>query len=202
MTDNFLKWIIENNAIQRGKEFVTKSGKIFNYETDLREALKTHRAALKTSSLILDLMTFKDLKQFDCFIGVPETGTLLAFYLNQAKYEVFGNDFPINIVRAVEKKYQASTHSTKSVLPLIEELKVILVEDDVVSGKTLLNTIEGLKGSNFNIIEIISIIDRDEKLENGKSLKQHIKEEYNLEYRSLLSYKLIKEYMEKNNENL
>lgn len=200
MEDSFLKWIIENNVIQTGKDFLTKSGKIFDYETDLREALKTHNSALKTSSLIFSLMDIKNLDQFDCFVGVPETGTLLASYLNQIKYEISKKDFPINMIRAVEKNYQSSTQSTKSVLPLIKELKVILIEDDVVTGKTLLDTIEKLKNTSFNILEVISIIDREENLENGKSLKQHIKDEYDLEYRCLLPYQLIKKYMEEENE--
>lgn len=168
MTYSFLQWIIENNVIQTGKDFLTKSGKIFNYETDLREALKTHCSALKTASLILDLMNIKNLEQIDCFIGVPETGTLLAFYLNQIKYEISKNDFPINMIRAIEKDYQTSTQSTKSVLPLFKKLNVILIEDDVVTGKTLLDTIQKIKNTNFNILEVISIIDREEKLKNGK----------------------------------
>lgn len=197
MKKKLFEWVTSNNVIQTGKNFVTKSGDIYEYETDLRECFTSYLLGYKTAEYILDLLEEQgvNLNSFDCFVGVPETGTILANFLNIVKFERTEKDFKINMIRAVEKKYQESTNSVKTVLPLNEQLNVLLVEDDVVTGNTLLNVLNNLKNTNINIIECVSIIDREVKRDDSKLLSDIIKEEYGTYYRSLIKNTDIKKYI-------
>lgn len=193
MKKEFINWLVEKKVIVSGKKFITKSGMEFDYETDIRYAMKNYEDAYKTSEYIYNLM---DVKEFDCFVGVPETGTLIANFLNHIKYSKLNENFDINMIRAVNKNYQTSTNSIKTVLPLDRKLKVCIIEDDVVTGNSIIKCIRNITNSNIEIVNVVSVIDRDISYIEGKTLKEYLKDFYKINYYNILNFENIKEFCE------
>lgn len=153
--------------------FRTKSGSVFDYETDLRAAYGTFADWILTSRLLLPLIPF-DPGSFDYFLGVPETGTIIAYGLNLEKHRIFGANFPVNVLRAVPKPYQRETDSVHTVLPLSRSDRVCLVEDDVVSGETLLKYLDVAIGLGINIVGTVAVIDREVRDSAGLSVRDRV----------------------------
>lgn len=153
---DFLK---ENGAIIQG-DFIGKSGLRYTIETDIRTAFITHNKAMQTARVLLDyIKCYFD--EIIPFIGVPETGTLLSFYLNEALYEMNECDYTPNMLRSVPKEYQQSTNSVYTVLPVDNEQKYILIEDDVVTGNTLCKYLKTSLAAGLNIVGVVAVFGRD-----------------------------------------
>jgi orotate phosphoribosyltransferase len=166
MIANFLR---ENGAFMFSKDgFQTKSGKIYPFETDLRNSIQTWKNAQELAYLILTEL--KDIIAPDSLIlGVPETGSILAFLVNGVR----GGDFPINMMRSVPKEYQKETQYT--VLPLDPTKHLIVIEDDVVSGTTLIQYLTILKNMGAKNVNVVSVIDREE-ITDGKSVRERVED--------------------------
>ena len=184
----FLDWLIFKGVFIRNGSFLSKSGDHFSYETDLRNAYDSFESANKTSQYIFEMLNVDQYKEEFFFLGVPETGSIIALFLNWFLYQNKKTDFYFNILRSVPKLYQESTRSIHTVLPS-RNSKVIIVEDDVVSGNTLVNTIDTVKNLNFEIIDVVSIIDRG-STHNGMSVEDRVKK-FGLSYRTLIDRQMI-----------
>ena len=193
-----IRRLLETGAIQTGGEYVTKSGEVFNYETDLRCAMTSFLSATLTSRLILGAMHPLP-GGLEYFLGVPETGTLLAFFLNQQKYALSKADFPINVLRASPKTYQQATASVHTVLPLNPAGKVCIVEDDVVSGATLLHYIDVARGLGLEVLRVVAVMDRERADERGMRVRDKV-EERGLTYQPLVTVNDLKAYMPQGRE--
>lgn len=157
MNKDLIQFLYSYNAIQKG-DFVGKSGFHYSIETDVRNAFMTAEVSMYTSKLILELLSKHGVPKLP-FIGVPETGTLLAFVLNQN--QDLPSDYSINMLRSSEKNYQSSTNTVHTVLPIDERQEYILIEDDVVTGKTLIKYLEIALSAGLKIKYVVSIFGRD-----------------------------------------
>ena len=132
MKAKLIEHFYATGAILKG-DFVGKSGNKYNIETDVRNSLSSHKNALKTAGLVLEAIDREGVPILP-FLGVPETGTFIAFYLNQVRGEKTGFDFYPNMMRSVEKDYQSESNTVYSVLPVSKDQEYVFVEDDVVTG--------------------------------------------------------------------
>lgn len=170
-------------VITRGN-FIGKSGTTYSIETDLRNALATHKSAKETAQRLVEQIS-KLVKADYAFIGVPETGSVLAFYLN----EVLANNgvsFSPNMIRSVPKDYQVSTNSVVTVLPMNSSQKYILVEDDVVTGNTLCKYLKSVKEAGLNIIGVVSVFGR-----NSATAVHSLCKEYCIPYYELININVL-----------
>lgn len=156
---DLITFFIESGVITKGN-FVGKAGTNYSVETDLRNAFLKHASAERAAHLLYNYVC-KYIENDVAFLGVPETGTLVSYYLNNAMCEVDGRDFVPNMLRSVPKEYQQSTNSIFTVLPIDTTQKYVLVEDDVVTGSTLCKYLKIAMDAGLNIVGVMAIFGRD-----------------------------------------
>lgn len=187
---SLLKHLVRQKCILFSKRgFKTKWGQRFSFETDIRPAFLTHEKAKETSHLIYDLVR-ESVRPFDFILGVPETGTMMAFFLNDIHARSSRSDLPVNLLRANPKPYQGVTANT--VQPLSKTSRIILIEDDVVSGKTLLSYVRTLHRMGMRRVQVVSVIDRQIKDARGKTVKNRVEGGFGYPYRTLITLEDIK----------
>ena len=147
------------NVIVKG-DFTGKSNVEYCTETDIRYALKSYVEANNTCEKILDEILKNVSEEFNSFLGVPESGTFLSFFLNQLLYKKTNVDFKMNMLRCNPKIYQSSTNSVNTVLPLDENQKHILIEDDIVTGNTLIKYLDNAIKNNICITAVVAVFVR------------------------------------------
>ncbi len=158
MDNELLTFLKDTNTITIG-EFIGKSGNAYNIETDLRKSMLSYENAL-----FLGKKLYEEIKNILGFfypvIGVPETGSLLATFVNFAYYNNTNVDFFVNMLRSIPKTYQSSSNSIYTVLPLNNTQEYILIEDDVVTGNTMLSFLEQALKTGVRITAVISVFGR------------------------------------------
>lgn len=156
---NLVRFLIENNAVFHSNlPLKMKSGISCYFDTDLRNAISTCGNLRRLASLVYDCLPCSAVKPQTGFLGVPETGHLLAVALSFEHANRVARDVPINLIRAATKDYQgAKTKDT--VLPICKTRPLVLVEDDVVSGGTIRETVRRFPKGQFT--HIVSVMDRD-----------------------------------------
>jgi len=176
----------ENNVIMVG-DFTGKSGEKYSVETDVRNAFTDFSSAITTGEAIYAYIV--EQCELDApFIGVPETGSVLAFFVNLEYYKKKKKSFSYNMIRSVPKEYQASTNSINTVLPLDNEQEYILIEDDVVTGKTLCKYLNTMVDNGMKICAVVSVFGRDSASAVCESCKQ-----IGIPYYELINVKEIEE---------
>lgn len=189
MTDTlkkqFVKRLISDGSIQFGKQFQGKSGQTYACETDIRLSFTSYGKTREIADILLQLITRTiDDSSYDYFVGVPETGTMIAQFLNERKYERFRDDFAFNWLRGTPKEYQSTTNSINTVLPNVWSSRGILVEDDIVTGKTLLNYLDVAQRAQLHLTGVVTIFSRDSL--GGNSLRKTIQQNYGLPFYSII----------------
>ena len=163
--------------------FIGKSGASYSLETDIRYALKDYCSAKKIGNYIYLISQLLDVS-FDSFIGVPETGSLLANFANDAKYIHEIRSFPINMLRSTPKEYQLNTNSVNTVLPVTDcQEKFILLEDDIVTGNTVLEYINHIEKSNIDIVAVVTVFSRKDSF---NSLRNMISANFGIDLYSII----------------
>lgn len=152
--DHFIKY----NVIKFGS-FVGKSGKVYSIETDIRTAYMNQAIAHETTKKLFDVLDENEFGDLP-YIGVPETGTFIANYLNNILYLNKRKDFSPNMLRSSPKAYQSETDSIFTVLPINRDQEYSLIEDDVVTGNTLIKYLESALDAGLKIKNVITIFAR------------------------------------------
>lgn len=171
MKRELLKHLFATNSIMVSeKGFVTKSGRMYFFETDVRNGMAGRVNAEKFSAILFSLLK-RYIGDKTLIMGVPETGTLIAMLLYARRLKETDDDFPVNILRGQPKEYQRETVYT--VLPIEKNQDVLIIEDDVVTGNTLIDYVTRLKSLGLKNVTVVSIIDRKEKI-GGLSVKDKV----------------------------
>jgi len=149
-----LKEIIKSKALRFG-DFVLASGRKSNYYLNGKMVTLQSEGLGLAAELIFDIV-----KEFNAdAIGGPTLGAdpivgaiLSVAYRNNFKLDGF-------IVRK-----QSKDHGTKSLIegPLKEGSTVVLLEDVVTTGETLIKAAKAVKNYNCEIIAMVCLIDREE----------------------------------------
>ncbi|MHB8280036.1 MAG: orotate phosphoribosyltransferase [Candidatus Humimicrobiaceae bacterium] len=150
-------------------EVVLSSGEVSNYYFDAKMVTLTAEGAYLVGSIILDII--KDL-DVDAVGGLtmgadPIVGSVTALS--------YGTDMPVKafIVRKEPKK-----HGKKKWIegPLVEGDKVLVVDDVVTTGDSIVNAIKRIEEYGCKVVKVISLVDRFEGgyenlKENGYTLE-------------------------------
>ena len=185
--DDLIRQFVEDGSVKFGI-FSGKSGIEYNCETDIRLSLTSFEKSKIVCEIIYQMVEKYDF-EYDYFIGVPETGTLISSFLNAEKYKKSSSDFYYNYLRAVPKHRQENTDSAYTILPRKEGPIAILIEDDVVTGNTMISYLKDAKIAGIEITAVISIFGRRMYTE---ILKNKIKSEFGITYISLIDTEYIK----------
>lgn len=146
---------IKTEALEMGHKRTLSSGKKSNYYIDGKIITLDPEGAFLTAKLIFDMLNKID---FDAVGGLtlgadPIVAALALFsFLNKRPIQTF-------IVRKEPKK-----HGTMKSIEgkLAKGSKVIIVDDVVTTGKSILQAIDAVKQEECEIVKIIALVDRQE----------------------------------------
>ena len=146
---------IKNEALEIGTKRILSSGKKSDYYIDGKIVTLDSEGSFLTAKVIFDMIEPVD---FDAIGGLtlgadPIVAALALFgYINKRPIQTF-------IVRKEPKK-----HGTMKLIEgkLVQGSKVIIVDDVVTTGKSILQAIDVVKQEKCEVVKIIALVDRQE----------------------------------------
>ncbi|MFX1356513.1 MAG: hypothetical protein ACFFA8_04440 [Promethearchaeota archaeon] len=174
---SFNDFIIENNIIGIFEEpIILKSGRESYWYVNWRNIAEDVYLIDILTDYIISFVKYLELNP-DCFYGVPEGATKLGVitqYKWAKQHKNYGKGiFPLPMGRALPKRHGDPKDKFFVGAP---KGKVIILEDTTTTGGSLIECIENLQILNLNIIAAIVLTDRNEKRNDGKTVKQVINE--------------------------
>jgi orotate phosphoribosyltransferase len=190
-TNKFADFIIENNIIGFFDEpVILKSGQQSNWYVNWRTPTSDVYLINKITDFVLQFVKDLDLNQ-DCFLGVPEGATKLGV-ITQFKWASSQPDFLENKNKNKYKlpmgRKSPKSHGAPADKYFVGEPngRVILLEDVVTTGGSMLEMLDFLKDANINVIAVVSLTDRKAKLKGDKSIADLVRDR-GVKYYSLSS---------------
>lgn len=152
---NFIHDIVNNNIIQFTKTELS-CGRISSYYADFRQLLgypELSNYVVSQIIKIIDTITTSG-GSYDNIAGIAVAGVPWA--------TLVGNKLckPVSIIRLSEK-----THGKKTAIdgaPIKFDSQVILIEDVLTTGESVINAIRKIHNTGANVIRVICILDRNE----------------------------------------
>lgn len=138
-------------SVKRGEEFILASGEKSNYYIDVKQTMLYGGSMHNLARLLYQKA--KLFGWYDAVAGVPAGGSHLATMV--AMYRP-----PMNVVLV---RKQAKDHGTQQLveLPKFEVVKkVILLEDVITTGKSVLQAAKIMEDSGLDIRGIVAVVDR------------------------------------------
>lgn len=180
---NIINDLIENQVIKYG-EFILKSGEKSNFYVDMKSLVSFPNLSNRLINFInLDY----NLKiKADIICGVPYGGIYFATIFSLL------NNIPMILLRTTIKN-----HGTQKQIEgnYEEKQKVLIFEDVITSGISLIESIDILLKNNLIVSDVIVLLDRDK---NGvENVKKHVKDKYNLDI-NIYCFLNIKELLRQN----
>jgi orotate phosphoribosyltransferase len=186
MNINLIKHLIENRAVYYSEKPLTmKSGIVTHFDTDIRNAMGTVQKNKELFELVYLALPKEIREETQVFLGVPETGHFLSFYLNQIHAQNIGAEKVMdNLVREAPDARQG-----KTVLDIKEGIYTLL-EDDIVSGSTVIHFMEQIPQGYIKYL--VSVIERDSRV--GESIGTR----FGAKFQSLVNIREIHQYLSQN----
>ena len=173
----FNQFILENNVIGFFEEPITlKSGRLSFWYVNWRNVAQDVFLLDKLTDFVIDFVEDLDLKP-DCFYGVPEGATKLGI-LTQYKWAKKSSNFGLasHILPMGRGKPKDHGDLKDRFFVGMPRGETVILEDVTTTGSSLLETIEKLKITGVKIIAAISLTNRMEKRDDGKSVKEAVEE--------------------------
>jgi len=175
--ESFNQFILENNIIGFFEEPITlKSGRQSFWYINWRNVAEDVFLLDKLTDYVLDFVQDLNFKP-DCFFGVPEGATKLGI-LTQHKFAKTSPDYsPGSHILSMGRGKVKEHGDPKDRFCIGQPRgKVIILEDVTTTGGSLIETIDRLKELDAQIITAISLTNRMELRDDGKSVKEAVEE--------------------------
>jgi orotate phosphoribosyltransferase len=182
--DEFLQFLARCKALKFGS-FVTKSGRVSPYFVNMGEVCDGEGISILAGCYA---QIFKE-----CFAGKADNLFGPAYKgipLCAATAAALHKEHGINVSFTYNRK-EAKDHGEGGILvgdTYKEKRRVIIIEDVITAGTSIEETMRIMSAvPNVEIVGLIVAIDRREKLGDGKSALQQVKEKYGIETQSIAS---------------
>ncbi|MHA1725623.1 MAG: orotate phosphoribosyltransferase [Promethearchaeota archaeon] len=175
--EEFIKFIFDNNVLGFFETPLTlKSGRLSYWYINWRNISEDVFLLDKLTDFILDYVEAFHINP-DTFYGVPEGATKLGI-ITQYKWakrykKLSKGDFVLSMGRVKPKEHGDPKDKYFLGKP---RGKVVILEDTITTGKSLLSTIKNMKNMNINIHAIICLSNRNELRADGKNIVDIIKD--------------------------
>ena len=199
----FHNLIIENDIIGFFKEpLKLKSGRLSYWYVNWRNISEDIFLLDKLTDYILSFVESLGLKP-DCFYGVPEGATKLGI-ITQYKWAKKQPDYAegvytLSMGRAKPKQHGDPKDKYYLGFP---KGKIIVLEDTLTTGGSLIETIENLQSFKVEVIAAIGLTDRNEVRDDGKSVEEAIKDKNVQFYAMSNAFELLPKAYKKFNPGL
>jgi orotate phosphoribosyltransferase len=153
----------------------------------------------KLTDFIISFINYLGLNP-KCFYGVPEGATKLGI-ITQFKWAKIQKNYnpgnyPISMGRGKQKEHGDPRDRIFIGLP---EDEVVILEDVVTTGGSLLKTIQKLDDFDINIISVIGLTSRNELREDGSNIKDIISQ-YDIPFYAMSNAIELLPHLEMKNE--
>ena len=171
--EKFYDFIIENNVIGFfQKPLKLKSGRLSYWYVNWRTVAEDVYSLDKLADYIIDFVESIELNP-NCFYGVPEGATKIGI-ITQYKWAIIHSNYdkgvyPLSMGRAKPKKHGDPKDRHFLGFP---KGKIIVLEDVITTGESLIETIENFLEFRVNIVATISLTNRNELRDDGRSVKE------------------------------
>lgn len=175
--EKFNEFIINQGIVGFFKEPITlKSSRISNWYVNWRNVAEDVYLFDELVDFIIAFVENLGLNP-DCFYGVPEGATKLGI-ITQYKWAKMQPNYgpgvyPLPMGRGKPKEHGTSKDRYFLGVP---RGKTIVLEDVTTTGGSLLSTIDNLLEAGISIIAAIGLTNRNEKRDEGKSVKEAVEE--------------------------
>jgi len=175
--EEFNKFIEESGVYGFFKEAITlKSGRQSHFYANWRNVVEDVFLTEQLANYVIAFAKTNGL-EVETFYGVPEGATKLGvisqFLYSKQKENYAKGSAVLSMGRAVPKDHGAPKDKFFVGMP---KGKTIVIEDVTTTGGSLITTLQGLKEAGVEISGVISLTNRMEKRDDGKSVKEAIEE--------------------------
>jgi orotate phosphoribosyltransferase len=180
--NELLQFLAKCEALKFGS-FVTKSGRVSPYFVNMGEVCNGEGISL-LSSCYAQIFQKHFAGKADNLFGPAYKGIPLCAATAAALHKEYG----INVSFTYNRK-EAKDHGEGGVLvgdTYKEKRRIVIIEDVITAGTSIEETMQIMSSiPNAEIAGLIVAIDRREKLGDGKSALQQVKEKYKIETHSI-----------------
>jgi len=174
--DEFNKFIEENGVYGFFEEAITlKSGRLSHFYVNWRNVVEDVYLTNQLADFVIAFAEDNSLAA-DTFYGVPEGATKLGV-ITQYKCAMKNNCAKGSHVLAMGRAKPKDHGEPKDKYFVgMPKGKVVVLEDVTTTGGSLITTLEGLKEAGVDVEGVISLTNRMEKRDDGKSVKEAVEE--------------------------
>lgn len=175
--DNFL---LDNNVVGIKKEgFKLKTGRTSYWYVNCRVLSDTYGLLSRTSEFMVEKIKGLSL-DYDYIYGTPDGATKLGIMVNI----LLGKDNPgLKMVVGRKKPKEYGDPKDKYFVgPVADGDKVVVVEDVTTTGSSVVEHLNALKDAGVTVVAIVSLVNRLEKRDDGMTVEEFIKKEFNIPY--------------------
>ncbi|MFX0070861.1 MAG: orotate phosphoribosyltransferase [Candidatus Hermodarchaeota archaeon] len=174
--NTFYDFIIENKVVGFFDEpLKLKSGRLSHWYVNWRDIAEDVYLLDQLTNYLIAFVEHLKL-DIDCFYGVPEGATKLGI-ITQYKWAKKKPNFRKGVYSLPMGRAKPKEHGNpKDKYYLgIPRGNVVILEDSITTGESLLNTVEKLKELKIDITAVICLTNRNEKRDDGKTVKEILK---------------------------
>lgn len=182
--NEFVHFLVESGALKFG-EFVTKSGRHTPYFINTGE-FRTGKALSKLAEFYASAFEKHFKGRASNLFGPAYKGIPLCAATSLSLYEKFGTDVSFTYNRKEAKDHGEGGNLVGDTYK--EPKDVVIIEDVITAGTSIRETMQIMQSiPNAKIRGLLVSVDRRERLENGKSAIDTVKETYGIEAYSIIS---------------